>query len=80
MSDAMFLDFTNYALKLSYEQTLTLMKTLLENLKNKASFEKVEEQEEKIPDFLLNMFSICDSNPKLHKSESKWTREELYER
>ncbi len=74
MSDAMIANFTQQAQFLSYDDTLTVISILLEKLK------KHEHKTEKkiMPEFLTDIFAIADKEPNIHKSEGKWSRDELY--
>lgn len=82
MSDFLFNEYSDYVMTLSYEQSVILIKKLLENLQLKRNLFDVKNDfsNDSIPFFLNDMFEICDSNPNLHKSDGKWQREELYER
>ena len=74
MSDAMIANFTQQAQFLSYDDTLTVISILLEKLK------KHEHKTEKkiMPEFLTDIFAIADKEPNIHKSEGKWSRDDLY--
>jgi len=74
MSDAMIANFTQQAQFLSYDDTLTVISILLEKLK------KHEHKTEKkiMPEFLTDIFAIADKEPNIHKSEGKWSLDELY--
>ena len=74
MSDAMIANFTQQAQFLSYDDTLTVISILLEKLKRHEN-----KTEKKVrPEFLTDIFAIADKEPNIHKSEGKWSRDELY--
>lgn len=73
MSDFNYSEFTNNALSLSYQQTLQLIKILVENLQNKQPENTTKNN------WLEDTFRIMDLNP-VSSTGEKWTREELYER
>ena len=52
MSDLAFSDFTKQISSLSYEQTITLMEKMLENLRKKASNPTAENDYKKIEDVI----------------------------
>ena len=74
MSDAMIANFTQQAQFLSYDDTLAVISILLEKLKRHEH--KTENQV--MPEFLTDIFAIADKEPNIHKSEGKWSRDELY--
>ncbi|MBR6199513.1 MAG: hypothetical protein IKQ61_04505 [Spirochaetales bacterium] len=71
MSDYAFGELTKNVSFLNYEQTLLLMKLLVDNL------QRTTETEE--PDWLEETFALMDSHP-VSSNGQKWTREELYVR
>ena len=71
MSDYAFGELTKNVKALNYEQTLLLMKLLVENLQKSAETEN--------SDWLEETFSLMDSNP-VSSNGQKWTREEIYVR
>ena len=73
MTKAMITDFKQKASTLSYEDTLYVISLLLENLK-----EMHPEAKEKSSDFFNDFFALADSSPELHKSDKKWSRDELH--
>ena len=73
MSDAMVANFSKMADNLSYDETISVISMLLEKLK-KSFVKKTEPQ----PAFLEDLFAIADKNPELHRSNGKWSRDELY--
>lgn len=73
MSNAMVADFTQRASLLSYEDTISVISLLLEKLKMLQP--KANEMQ---PSFLDEMFAIAEKSPELHKSDEKWSRDELY--
>ncbi len=54
MSDSAYADFTEQVLSLSYEQTIILMKKMLESLKNKRNEENYTEKENDISRSSMN--------------------------
>jgi hypothetical protein len=74
MSDAMIANFTQQAQFLSYDDTLTVISILLEKLKRHEN----KTEKKVMPEFLTDIFAIADKEPNIHKSEGKWSRDELY--
>ena len=76
MSDFAYAYFSTELDKLSLpdlERLFEKIKGLIAKQKEKSvSKEKV------LPAFLTEMFAIADKEPEKHKSEGKWTRDELY--
>ena len=73
MSETMIADFTKMASMLSYEDTLSVISLLLEKLKNLQP-----KNSDSTPAFLDELFAMADKDSDLHKSEEKWSRDELY--
>ena len=81
MSNAQLAAFTAQAKTLSYEDTVSFISILLENLKNpfiQAETNAPKEQDAELPAFISEIFAIADKEPELHKSEGAWNREELH--
>ena len=73
MSDAMMTDFSRMADALTYEEVIAVISLLLERLKKPFTQETQRQSS-----FLEDMFAVADKEPELHKSEGKWTRDELH--
>lgn len=73
MSDAMMADFSRMADAMSYEEVIAGISLLLERLK-KPFMQETQRQ----PVFIDDMFAVADKDPEAHKSEGKWTRDELH--
>ncbi|MBP5465004.1 MAG: hypothetical protein J6Y13_07540 [Treponema sp.] len=73
MSDAMMTDFSRMADALTYEEVIAVISLLLERLKKPFTQETQRQSS-----FIEDMFAVADKEPELHKSEGKWTRDELH--
>mgnify|MGYP006916108896 CR=1 FL=1 len=71
MSDMAMADWSMRADELSVEDMLSVIAMLIDKFKKRFSAEKKAS-------FVDEMFEIADKNASLHKSEEKWTRDELY--
>lgn len=74
MSDMAMADWSTRAEELSADEMLSLISMLVEKFKKKFSTEQKVEKKT----FVDEMFAIADKNASLHKSEGKWTRDELH--
>ena len=75
MTEAMMADFVARADALSFEETISVIAMLAEKMRRQFA---IVNNSHDTPAFVDEMFAIADSDPELHKSETKWTRDELH--
>ena len=82
MSDAVILNLSNMADSFSAEELAEAISMLSQKLKNlfasHRAEKQIEEKKESEPAFLTELFAMADCESEKHKSEGKWTRDELY--